>query len=169
LTSFFFRGDINIAQSVCKKIIASDLDPEKNCRGAVDVLGMSFSSMLSTLSSSYPIYLFYFVFLLIAVIPLSVISSDKLSGLWILTIFAGTLPLYFIAWDYGRWIFIFIVEITIFLSITKVRVRNKAIFNSRSTSIYLLLWGSGHGGNPIENGWIGAIPTLIRKFLGFFN
>lgn len=169
LTSFFFKGDKNIAQSVCKEIIASGLDPEKNCRGAVDVLGMSFSSMLSTLSSSYPVYFLYFVFLLISVMPLLVISSDKLTGLWILTIFAGTLPLYLIAWDYGRWIFIFIVEITICLSITVVRVRNEAMFNSRSTPIYLLLWGSGHGGNPLENGWIGAIPTLIRKFFGFFN
>jgi hypothetical protein len=169
LTSFFFKGDKNIAQSVCKKIIDSGLDPEKNCRGAVDVLGMSFSSMLSTLSSSYPAYLFYFVFLLLAVMPFSIISSDKLNGLWILAIFAGTLPLYFIAWDYGRWIFIFIVEITICLSITEVRVRNNSMFNSRSTSIYLLLWGSGHGGNPLENGWIGAMPTLIRKFFGFFN
>jgi hypothetical protein len=53
IISIRFNGDKQIASSICRKIVSVGLDPEKNCRGAVDVLGMSFSSMIDHLISSY--------------------------------------------------------------------------------------------------------------------
>lgn len=168
LISIRFNGDREIANSICQKVISVGLDPEKNCRGAVDVLGMSFSSMIDHLISSYPIYFIYLIYLFLACLPIVFLKSDKLNLCWILFLFIGTVPLYLIAWDYGRWIFLFVLEITICLSVTQVKVKPKNRFNYMTTFLYSFLWGSGHGGDPLQNGWIGAMPTLIRNFFSIF-
>jgi hypothetical protein len=166
--SIRFNGDKQIASSICRKIVSVGLDPEKNCRGAVDVLGMSFISMIDHLISSYPNYFIYLIYLVLALLPMIFLKSDKLNLVWILFLFIGTAPLYLIAWDYGRWIFLFVLELTICLSVTQVKTKPKNRFNFMTTFLYSFLWGSGHGGDPLQNGWIGALPTLIRNFFNTF-
>jgi hypothetical protein len=168
LISIRFNGDKQIANSICRKVISVGLDPEKNCRGAVDVLGMSFSSMIDHLISSYPNYFIYLIYLFLACLPMVFLKSDKLNLCWLIFLFIGTVPLYLIAWDYGRWISLFVLEITICLSVTQVKMKPKNRFNYMTTFLYSILWGSGHGGDPLQNGWIGAMPTLIRNFFSVF-
>ena len=69
-----------------------------------------------------------------------------------------------IAGDYGRWVFMFYcivaTQIIMHESLQKKSSQNQIIF----IIIYTTIWGFPHtGGNPIKNGWIGAIPALINN------
>lgn len=165
--SLVYQGNKNMSDAVCLKLVQAGLEAEKNCRGSVDVLAMEFTYMLQHLREGFPEYFLYVFVLAFAALPIVYVIGLKFHVL--LFLFTGTVPLYLVGWDYGRWIFIFVVASTICVSVTQIKIRSNRCFNSITSPLYVLVWGSGHAGDLLQNGWIGAMPATIRRLIGFLS
>ena len=165
--SLVYQGNKIMSDAVCLKLVEAGLEPETNCRGSVDVLALDVDSILRHLRDGFPAYLLFIFILAFATLPLIYSRSFKIYVL--LLLFSGTVPLYLIGWDYGRWIFIFTVSSTICVSVTPMKIRTHSRFNSTTSPMYVLGWGSGHTGDLMQNGWIGAIPAVMRRLIDFLS
>jgi hypothetical protein len=61
------------------------------------------------------------------------------------------------------------VSSTICVSVTPMKIRTHSRFNSTTSPMYVLGWGSGHTGDLMQNGWIGAIPAVMRRLIDFLS
>jgi len=167
-TSFVYRGGPTTASKICNEIMLKGLDPNLNCNGSVSIIGMRLQDMIEHLFKSFPGYFLYIPILILALLPILTTKWIQENRRWVLLMFIGIAPLFFLAWDYGRWIFILATELSICLSLTISNIQAIKIWNPISTFIFVCFWGSGHTGNPVGNGWIGLIPTTIRDLLNIF-
>jgi hypothetical protein len=103
-------------EAICDSLIAINLKNEL-CGGAIAYLGVSTQGIQSQLFSSdfFPGYFGYLPLLLLAIIPLATTFWFRMNYLWVFLIFSFSLPLYFVGLDYGRWIHVFIMQVTILI------------------------------------------------------
>lgn len=161
--TLFFHGNEESPVVVCDKITKNGFDPNSNCRGAVNVLDLNIHDTVSHLLTQFPNYFVYAPILLLTSLPLF-LNSWILDNLrWLLIIFLGVSPLFFIGWDYGRWIFIIYMQITICLISSTTTFNRLNRLPPLVIVAYLTVYGFGHTGDPINNGWIAAIPTTILR------
>jgi len=163
LVSLIYPGDKLASQNVCKKIIDDQLNELTNCMGSVSIIGMPVSEMVSTLIGNYPSNFIYLFIGLIALSPLIQSSWIHQNLYWFFFMTLGVLPLFLIGWDYGRWIFILVTEITICVTLTKDKIGNKFFATPIYTFVYTFMIGIGHTGDPLKNGWVSAFSSLLRK------
>lgn len=167
-----FHGDTNTSFLACEKIRSSGFDPLLNCQGAIETLGFSLGQALEHFKSDYPGYLLYFPLALFGLLPLYLTSWFKSHRRLVNQMMLFALPLFLIAWDYGRWISIVVSQATVLIlmegNFAKKLDRLSTIILPYRLKILLVIsccfWGLGHGGNPLTNGWIGFLPSL-GKFL----
>ena len=169
-----FHGDMNTTFMACEKIKSNGFDPLLNCQGAIETLGFSLSQALVHFKSDYPGYLLYFPLALFGILPLYLTSWFKSHLLLVKQMLLFALPLFLIAWDYGRWISIVVCQATVLTlmegNFSKKRDLLSTIILPNRLKVLLLisccLWGLGHGGNPLTNGWIGFLPSLGKFLIG---
>lgn len=159
-TSVFFTGDRNQATEMCKKVIDSGLSANQNCRGSIRMMGESPDVFFSLILSAFPHYLFYLFILLFALLPILSTGWHKQNSQWFFAILICTGSLFVLALDYGRNVFIVVSALTICLA-TSIRCLSQK-WNPWIVIFYVACVGMGHGGNPISNGWIAAIPSTMR-------
>jgi len=168
-----FHGNRLQKDLVCSKLEKNGINI-LNCDGAIDTLTITLSEAVTHLKGDYPANLLYFVFLLLGLLPLMTTYWFQENFKWIIALFAGILPLYFIAWDYGRWNYMFICQVTI-VFVFSDKFRSEAAYLTKyrwtiySAAPFILLWGVWHGGNPINNGLVGALFTTLRSGTSLFN
>ena len=167
LVSLIYPGDKSASKSICKKIIDDQLSESSNCMGSVSIIGMPIKEMVSTLIGNYPSNFAYLFIGLIALLPLILSSWITQNILWFYFMVLGVLPLFLIGWDYGRWIFILTMEITICLTLTKNTFGNKFFSSPINTVIYTFAIGTGHTGDPLKNGWVSGFSSLLRRIMNF--
>lgn len=167
LVSLFYPGDKLTSLDICKKIINDGLNESLNCMGSVSIIGMPVNQMVSTLISSYPSSFIYLFIGLIALMPLILSSWINKNLLWFYFMVVSVSPLFLIGWDYGRWIFILVTEITICVTLTKSTFDNKFFSSPINTLIYTFAIGSGHTGDPLKNGWLSGLSSLLRRIMNF--
>jgi hypothetical protein len=167
LVSLIYSGDKSASKSICKKIINDQLDESSNCMGAVSIIGMPIHEMVSILIGSYPASFAYLLIGLIALLPLILSSWITQNFLWFYFMVLGVLPLFLIGWDYGRWIFILTMEITICLTLTKNTFSNRFFSSPINTVVYTFAIGTGHTGDPLKNGWVSSFSSLLRRIINF--
>lgn len=176
LTSSFviyFHGTSSTSSKICGSLVNEGFDRELNCNGAIATLGYTLVEALSHFKSDFPDYFLYLILGFLAFIPIRITEWYKHSRKVALNVFLGSAPLFLIAWDYGRWISLFITQLTIYILFQSFFGVAKIVDNDESklsmTEVTLLvcflLWGMGHGGSPISNGWIGIFPSLINSIL----
>jgi len=162
-----FHGNSSVSKSVCDLVSENGLSVKENCNGAISALSLSLNDALSHFKSDYPGYLLYFVLLIVACIPIFTSSWLRANLIWAILIFFGVSPLFFVAWDYGRWIFIFIVSITICMA-TSNETRPTQSWSLLQALVFTCFWGVSHGGNPITNGMISLVGTFARMVIKLF-
>jgi hypothetical protein len=167
LVSLIYPGDKSASQNICKKIIDDGLDESSNCMGSVSIIGMPIHEMVSTLIGNYPSNFAYLLIGLIALSPLILSNWINQNLLWFYFMALAVLPLFIIGWDYGRWIFILITEITICVTLSKSTFGNKIFSSPMNTIIYTFALGSGHTGDPLKNGWLSGLSSLLRRIMNF--
>lgn len=166
----YFHGTQSQSKLICDLLITRGFEPEMNCNGAIAVLEMSLTQAIEHFNDAYPAYLFYVPLAILGFLPIKYsewyIANRKTvlySGLIIL-------PLFIVAWDYGRWISMYVTQLTIiilleryFLKARKISMAGIVLTKSQGIALFIMgLWGLGHGGNPITNGWLGFFATLSR-------
>ncbi len=135
--------------------------------GAVSIIGMPIKEMISILIGSYPASFAYLLIGFIALLPLFLSSWIAQNLLWFYFMVLGVLPLFLIGWDYGRWIFILTMEITICITLTKNTFGNKFFSSPINTVIYTFAIGTGHTGDPLKNGWVSGFSSILRRIMNF--
>jgi hypothetical protein len=145
---------------VCEKVQSTGFDPMLNCQGAIDTLGYSLSQTLEHFKSDYPGYILYLPLALMGLLRIYLTGWFKSHQPLVAQTILVILPLFLIAWDYGRWITIIVSQLTV-LILMEVNFANRReslsrfVLPFRLKTILLIsccFWGLGHGGNPLTNG-----------------
>jgi hypothetical protein len=169
-----YHGDMKTSFLVCEKVKSSGFDPMLNCQGAIGTLGYSLAQALEHFKSDYPSYILYLPLALLGLLPICLTSWFKSHLPLVKQTILITLPLFLVAWDYGRWISIVVSQLTVLIlmevNLAKRRESLSTIVLPFKLKLMLLtsccFWGLGHGGNPLTNGWIGLLPSLGRFLIG---
>jgi hypothetical protein len=164
----FYAGDEETPSSVCARLMEHGLQSEMNCHGAVAMLSVTLKEAVNQVLANLPESLIYGPILAVGLYPVYKCWPEQIRKTWIAFIILGVSPLFFIAWDYGRWIFIIVIQLSLIVIFYHKREGDKT--NSREvTGLFLVsyttLWGFAHTGNIIANGWIGLVPSTIRYLL----
>jgi len=160
------HGSYKLAEEVCNRLIEVGLQKELICPGAISALEISLTQAIESNINLVTGNLLFIPIILFTIIPFFLLPKiDKIQSILLISLISVS-PLFVIAGDYGRWIFmsysIVAAQIIIHKSLQKKSSQNQIIF----IIIYTTIWGFPHtGGNPIKNGWIGAIPALINNIL----
>jgi len=169
ITSIFYSGNVFMSNEMCRKAVLKGFDPALNCQGGIFMMRKDINDFLKLLADAYvnSFYTLYLFILILSLIPIFLTRWFSLNWKWFIFIFSGWAPLMFIALDYGRNIFILVMQLTICITASNESFREKSrkLFTPLIVISYTLMWGAGHTGNPITNGWIAMIPTTIRVFL----
>ena len=99
-----FHGNAAQSQQICHSVLTLGGSHPSVCQGALAELSVTPHQQLSTLASFFPRYLWYGVFLLLALLPFALSGWFKENKRIALSVLASTSLLYFIGTDYGRWI-----------------------------------------------------------------
>jgi len=168
LLSSIYHGSSDDVRKICGKLIASGLQGQDLCGGAIYWIGVTLNSGINQVIQSYPGYFVYLPLGIFAMAPYVFtpwLSRHKLYFFWA----AGFLaPLFIIALDYGRWISIFMVSsLIVLLAIDEIpNVKNK---NMKYIAIgYISVWGIPHsfpGGNDIPI--VSLIMIPVKYFTKF--
>jgi len=152
-------------EAICDSLIAINLKNEL-CSGAISYLGVSTQHIQSQLFSSdyFPRYFGYLPLLLLAFIPIATTFWFRKNYLWVFLIFSFSLPLYFVGLDYGRWIHIFIMQVTILIIFKGLELKNNSLWNPASVIFFVILWGIPHFGYS-RFGGNSALITIERGLL----
>lgn len=103
--SSIFHGDIAVAHSICTSLALKGVGSEI-CGGAISALRGTMMSSVSWVEYNFLNNLIYFPLFVLAFLPLTFIGLRKYFSI-ILFGFFSILPLFFIAVDWGRWIYIY--------------------------------------------------------------
>jgi hypothetical protein len=145
-----FSGSKEVTQAICRSW--SDRQIYDCHSGALDALQMPLSTATSELRDHlFPNYWNFIAVFALALLPLFVCRF--LPRHWLITsvIVVGGLPLFITAWDYGRWIYLIIAQLSILALSTAAKGKNAAPMNLTLLGMlgYFLLWGFNYYGDPI--------------------
>jgi len=167
-----YSGNLETSSSVCTRLLEHGLQPDMNCRGAVAMIGVTLGEAFEHVVSNLPGSLIYFLILIFSLFPIYKCWPRDVTKVWIAAVFLGVSPLFFIAWDYGRWVFIIFFQlslIVIFGSREEVLKLGPKSTNGLILVGYTTLWGFAHTGNVISNGWIGLFPSSARYLVDLYE
>jgi len=144
LLSTIFHGSQRDAVSMCANLAANGLTDRRICSGGIYWIGQNLASNVDQLLQCFPEYFIYLLFGLLAISPYfftRLISAHKTYFFWAAGFIA---PLFLIAFDFGRWISIFIITtLIVILAVDDIPViKNR---NIKYIAIaYVSLWGIPH-------------------------
>lgn len=166
-----YRGDSAIAAGICQSLRARGLDATI-CDGAIAWLDKGTGYGWDAVRTKLGYYLRgYSLAFCLALAPLSLIKGWRFETKAIFVLgFAGLLPLYFVAVDWGRWIHIFVFFVSCYVMAEGARNRLQARFEFMPLPfalIYLVSWSIPHCGNgSLDQGfWAFAYQHTVAKFL----
>ena len=130
--------------------------------GALEALALPTGDAMDKLWSFFPDYWGYLPYLALSVLPLY--ATRFLPQEWRITglVAVATLPLFLVAWDYGRWIYLGIMQLLFIALILHDRLKPAMRVPILGVAAFALLWGMGFHGNP-------TAPSVFELFTHFFN
>lgn len=166
LFAFLFKGDATLADSVCSSLTGRGLDPNI-CNGAINWLGEDARNARGRVLDSFGYKSIYTPFLLVlSLLPLFFTTWwRKETGLLLVVSMAAITPLFLVAVDWGRWVYISAFMLLCLALAEKVSVKlpRKNVFFILGI-IYLTTWSIPYccvGG--IGKGFVGVVHELLDK------
>lgn len=128
--------------TICESVRARHLGGENICAGGISALDWTMSQSIDYVARSFPMYYNYLPLFLLAVLPFLTTEWFRRQWPWFLLLFLGTLPLYVIAIDYGRWIHILVIEaVFCFIASPGTERERPSAWNWLATCLYVGAWG----------------------------
>lgn len=152
------RGDEEIAARVCESWIFKQGLNSGICDGAISAIGWPLKGFLRDTWNKFPEYLVYGFFLCLGLLPFLLLFRKVLLNSYLYLVFMGTIPLFALAIDYGRWVSLIVITLTLTFSITKAPRTNIEIWYPMCF-LYVTCWGFQHIFGDFK--WL----TLIGKVL----
>jgi len=167
------RGTVKTSKSICKEIVTIGLDSSL-CGGAIQALALNVKDAFASNVDRYPRYFFYFFLLAWALIPVLTSEWIKSNRTMFLVVLCFVAPLFVVASDYGRWIFMFNIQLVICMLASGL---TQNIFSRVRVSrliVFLFLFSIPHSNIQVEEtifgpiqsvmAYIGSIPEISRVF-----
>lgn len=137
-----YSGSHDVMLTICESVRARHLGGENICAGGISALDWTMSQSIDYVARSFPMYYNYLPLLLLAVLPFLTTEWFRRQWPWFLLLFLGTLPLYVIAIDYGRWIHILVIEaVFCFIASPGTERERPSAWNWLATCLYVGAWG----------------------------
>lgn len=159
LLAVIAQGNQETVQAICTSWQDVGIN---DCSGALGALNESATSMRHTLLGYFPSYWNYLLPAALATLPffaLRLLPTHWWVGLLVAVSLA---PLFLVAWDYGRWIFLWTAQMSL---IALAWSRTSRVAPMRVSAVgalaFILLWGFNHAGEPLNEGlgirWLSSI------------
>lgn len=153
------QGSQETVQAVCNSWQEVGIN---DCSGALAALNESATSMQQTLLGYFPSYWNYLLPAALATLPFFALRLLP-KHWWVGALVAVSLaPLFLVAWDYGRWIFLWTAQMSL-LALAWSRTSRVAPMRVSFVGAlaFILLWGFNHAGDPLNEGlgirWLSSI------------
>lgn len=150
-------GDRSMARAICDTWNTRGIT---DCGGALEALGMSASDMAQVLMTYFPAYWTYLLPTALALLPLFALRFLPEQRLITVIVVLAVLPLFFIGWDYGRWIFLATAQLSLIALARPDRTRPMQV-PLYGALAFILLWGFNHAGQPLNDGliirWVSSV------------
>lgn len=165
-----WSGTVEQGRAICDQLLAIDHSPGV-CTGAISVIGTSSSDALAeVIGAAFPRYIIWAFVAALASIPFLFMPWARANWRVLLFAAAGSLPLYAIAIDYGRWIVLTATVWTVLAFVGSKRDSIHPLEPPLSLMIlFVLLWQVPLAGVPLPNSvfrgvdqfdrWLSAITT----------
>lgn len=167
-----FHGDIDAVNSICNSIVQQEVRPDI-CLGSIASLSVSYTGEVQAkLGDFIQIYMPIFALALLPVLASDWYQKDKLSFLILGVGLLCLAPLFFVAYDWGRWIHIFVYFITVLQLAQSVHmpIRLPKI-SAVLITLYLTLWmmPTLYSSGNTANGLIWRLVAYSRKIILFMS
>lgn len=131
--------------------------------GALGALSLPLTDSVEILVTQYyPGYWTYVIPAALASVPFFVLRFLPPHWKLFAIVVVVSAPLFFIAWDYGRWIFLLTAQLSL-IALAKPQLTRPARVPMIAALAFILLWGFNHAGDPLRDGllisWFGGIPS----------
>jgi len=151
-------GSSDVAAAICANWRAQGIE---DCGGALAAIGMPAADMINKLvTESFPGYWGYLLPAALATLPffaLRFLPRERLIGLIVV---GAVAPLFILGWDYGRWIFLIVAQLSFIALALPERSRPMRV-PLYGALAFILLWGFNHGGPPVTDGlavrWLSSV------------
>lgn len=169
--SYFFKGSENSASVICDSLVERSLNPNL-CNGAISWLKEDSRSSFDRVVEMFGVHsLSVIQFVVLAFVPtvFTTFWNKRMLVLFLVSI-AFMAPLFAVAIDWGRWIYIFAFMFYCVLLSTRVDVNLPFHFSYLILGlIYVTTWSIPHCcvGDGVGAGLMGFISKASIKILGF--
>lgn len=167
VTAVLSPGDEASSQAICDSVRAKGLTRPDLCDGAIASLGSSLSEALAFTRAFFPVYWGYLPLLLLALLPLVASKWVRQQRLLVAASVVAIAPLFFVGVDYGRWISMFVIAISICRIALGPRQEDEgeaSLWAPLASSLYVVLWGIPYAvvpGSAIWP-WAGALREVVQ-------
>ena len=151
-------GSSELAAEICANWRARGIE---DCGGALAAIGMPATEMVDKLvNESFPGYWAYLLPAALAALPffaLRFFPRERLIGLLVV---AAVAPLFILGWDYGRWVFLIVAQLSFIALALPERSRPMRV-PLYGALAFILLWGFNHAGPALTDGlavrWLSSV------------
>ena len=169
LSSLKFSGRSDSSSKICSSLRNHGLSGETLCEGSIKVIGVTANETHGWVIQNFPNYLGYLPFLFLALLPILSSKWSKQNKSIIISTLIVISPIFFVAVDYGRWIFIVVMQLTIcFIATSNSEDASSNLWSPLSILLFISLWGMPHSDVPIS-WWRGAIPFNMNLLIDFLK
>jgi hypothetical protein len=164
--STVWHGTAATSTQLCTKIIEQGLG-QNLCTGAVAWMGRSLQDSLDLVAKDAPTYSGYLVMAALAVLPIALSPWLRRYWAWALAAAIGIAPLFVLGIDYGRWLHILIIELSICIAVSHRDLIESRLWNPLSVGLFVSLWAIPHAAptGATTPGWPfkGLLATVITE------
>lgn len=151
-------GGASAVGTICESWTSRGID---DCSGSLSTLGVPLEVMTNHLwNELFPTYWIYLFPAGLAVIPLFAVRFLPRQWKVSLLVVAACAPLFFIAWDYGRWLFLITSQLSL-LALARSKDLRPLRVPLYGAGLFVLVWGMDHWAEPIRHG-------VFVRFLNLF-
>lgn len=151
-------GDSQTAAAICAAWNERGIS---DCGGALAAVGMSANDMIEVLvTESFPSYWGYLLPAALATLPFFALRFLPRERFIAILIIGAAAPLFILGWDYGRWIFLIVAQLSL-ISLARPDRTEPMRVPLYGALAFILLWGFNHSGQPTSEGlgirWLASL------------
>lgn len=127
------------ASKVCERVLAATGNPVI-CQGSIEALGLGLRNSVATVSALLPGNVGYLALIVLSLVPFALLGANREFWRLVLVVYAFLMPLFFVAWDYGRWIFLATAILSFIAFVRLNDHRNEIHVPAFFAYAYVFLW-----------------------------
>lgn len=165
-----FYGDVNAAKMICDSLVLRGIGTNI-CLGSIDSLSIHYyEEVWAKIPHFLWVYLPVFALAMTPILVSDWLKKDLLSKLILLIGFAALLPLYAVAYDWGRWIHIYLFFVTILLLVQSCHIQIvMPVLPYSVLFFYLTLWmiPTLYASGNTANGLLWRVIGVFKRLSGY--